>query len=113
MTRSIVIDCCVGGGKSGELGGGGRGLFRSFGVHGETGDEYTVGDEYAVEASGLDEEFVFIPSFGSLPREAVCCTVAVTSFPWRCSGVEGFTLPPPIKGLSSTSLRSALEGETS
>ena len=107
MTRLILIDCCVEGGKSGETGGGGRGLFRSFGVQGETGDEY------AVEASGLKEKFVFIPSFGSLSREAVCCTVDVTSFPWRCSGVEGFTLPPPIKGLSSTSLSSALDCETS
>ena len=107
MTRSIVIGCCVGGGKSGDAGGGGRGLFKSFGVQGETGDEY------AVEASGLKEESVFIPSFGSLRREAVCCTVAVTSFPWRCSGVEGLTLPPPIISLSSNSLRSALEGETS
>lgn len=107
MTRSIVIGCSVGGGKSGETGGGGRGLFRSFGVQGETGDEYVVG------ASGLNEKSVFIPSFGSLPREAVCCTVAVTSFPWRYSGFEGLTLSLPIKSLSATSLCSALEGETS
>lgn len=106
MTRSIVVVSC-GGGKPGETGGGGRGLFRSFGVQGETGDVYIL------EASDLNEEFVFIPSFVSFPREAVCCTVAVTGFPWRCSGVDGFTLPAPIKGFSSTPVRSALEGDTS
>lgn len=106
MTRSIVV-ASGGGGKPGETGGGGRGLFRSFGVQGETGDVYIV------EALDLNEEFVFIPSFVSLPREAVCCTVAVTGFPWRCSGVDGFTLPAAIKSFSSTLVRSALEGNTS
>lgn len=82
-------------------------MFRSFGVQGETGDVYER------KASGLVEEFVFIPSFRSLPREAVCCTVAVTGFPWRCSGVDGFTLFAPITVFSSTSFRSTLIGDTS
>lgn len=103
----MVIGCCDGGGNPGDTGGGGRGLFRSFGVHGETGDKY------AVDASGLNEESVFIPSFGSLPREAVCYTVAIISFPWRCARVEGLTLPPPTVNLSSASLLSTVEGETS
>lgn len=107
MTRSTVVASCAGGGKPGETGGGGRGLFRSFGVQGETGDVYTG------EASGLNEEFVLIPSFGSLLREAICCTVATTGFPWRCSGADGFNLPAPTKSLSSTSVRSTLEGDTS
>lgn len=102
-TRSIVVASCAGGGKLGETGGGGRGLFRSFGVQGETGDVYTA------EASGLNKEFVLISSFGSLPREAVI----VKGFPWRCSGVDGFTLPAPTKCFSSTPVRSAREGETS